>query len=114
MSVTQEDLELFGEDLVGFTQRVAAPVVDQRVGHLERQLGHMQTELAQQRVQAALDADPTLGDRWRQINDSPAFLAWLDELDGFSNERRLDLLQRAYKLGNGPRCRAFFKAYLAE
>ena len=97
-----------------FVQQIAAPIVNARVGQLEHQVGQLHTTLNQERVQRALDADPQLAGRWRQLNHDEGFLRWLDQVDPLSNERRSQMLTRAYNLGASDRVAAFFLAFLAE
>lgn len=51
---TADDYRDFGEDLVQFAQRAAAPIVRERVGQLEHQVGQLHTTLNQERVERAL------------------------------------------------------------
>lgn len=111
---TAEDVELFGQDLVDFTQRATAPGIDRRVAPLENQVARLQAELSQERVQRALDGDPVLGDKWRKLNNDPAFLAWLAETDELSGRPRLELLRRAYSLGDATRVAHFFRAFITR
>ena len=118
--VTEQDRQLYGEELPADAQRWAQEVVDRRVGQLEHQLGQVQsrlgqtqTQLTRERVQAALDRDPELRD-WRRTNEDPRFLSWLDQTDGLTGETRRTLLTRAYDRGASDRCAAIFKAFLAD
>lgn len=103
----------FAENPVAAAQRWAQPVVDRRVGQVEGELQQLRISLAQDRVHRALDADPVLRDRWRLLNEDPAFLGWLNEIDQLSGTRRIELLRQAYDLGAAARVGHFFKSYLA-
>lgn len=48
---------------------------------------------------------------WRQVNVDPAFIAWLQEEDGFTGKTKLALLTDAYSTGNLARTARFFKAF---
>ena len=51
---------------------------------------------------------------WQQINNHPAFAAWLQETDKFIGLPRMALLQDAYQKFDGPRAAAFFAAFITE
>ncbi len=119
--VPDEDVETYGQDLITATQRWMEAKFGSVIQDLQRQItalssGHQQHERrsTQQSVLTALDADPQIGQKWRAINDDPAFLAWLDEVDPFSGEQRKKLLHDAYTRGDVKRTGEFFKRYVAE
>lgn len=72
------------------------------------------TVTVQPSVVAGLDATPDLAGRWRQINDDPAFLEWLDRNDLLSGQKRLLLLRDAYSRGDVDRTAAFFRAFIMD
>jgi hypothetical protein len=109
-----DPLDSLVNDPIGTVQRWTERVVSGRVGDLERQLHENSTENKQLRCQIALDRDPELAGKWRQINNDTAFLAWLDEIDGLSGAPRLHLLQRAYNMGNPGPVSAIFKAFIVS
>lgn len=114
MSYDDDPLDSLVNDPIRTVQRWTERVVSGRVGDLERQLHENSTENKQLRCQIALDRDPELGGTWRTINNDKAFLAWLDEIDGLSGAPRLQLLQRAYNMGNPGPVSAIFKAFIAS
>ena len=109
---TAEDIELFGEDLVQFAQRAAAPVVDRRIGELQRQLTALQNQALQDRVTRALDNDVVTRDAWRRVNVDPDFLRWLDQVDELAGQTRMRLLQSAYADGRDDVVLNIFKGYI--
>jgi hypothetical protein len=118
---TREDAELFGQDLIEFSQRAAAPVVREHVAHLERQLGEIRGEEQRQQLQSNresvmrfLDSDTEFGSRWRDLNNDQAFIGWLSQRDPLSGEKLHDLLTRAFNAGDGSRCGHFFKSFIAQ
>jgi hypothetical protein len=52
--------------------------------------------------------------QWRQLNETPSFLEWLQLTDPYSGTIRINLLRDAYGQCNTPRVAAFFKGFLAE
>ena len=65
----------------------------------------------QQQMYAYLDN--SLPD-WRDINRDDEFLAWLDQIDIFSGQRRKDMLLNAHSQNSGPRVAAFFESFRKE
>jgi hypothetical protein len=114
MSYDDDPLDSLVNDPVATVQKWTEKVVSGRVGDLERQVHENSVENARLRVQIAMDRDHELGGKWRQINNDTAFLAWLDEIDGLSGAPRLQLLQRAYNMGNPGPVSAIFKAFIAS
>lgn len=126
--VPAEDVENFGEDLVAASRRWARAEMETTIADLKAtvdgikaQYGQLETSqrqsvqmTAQQSVMAGMDAHPVHKGTWRTVNDSPAFLAWLNDADTFSGQQRLQLLRDAYTGGNTPRVAAFFDAYTRE
>jgi hypothetical protein len=109
-----DDAEVFGQDLIDTTQRWTAPVVAQQVNQLRGELRQTQSQLARERVMAFLDRDPQLGSQWRTINDDPAFLQWLAQVDEANGVPRLGLLRQAFDLGASDRVAHFFRSYIAS
>jgi hypothetical protein len=112
--MTTDPLDGFIEDPAAMVQAWARPVVDQRVGQLERQISQLQTDTIKQRVISALDADPMLAGKWRTQNEDPAFLGWLNGLHEFAGVPRLTLLRRAFEAGDTTRVANFFRAFIAQ
>jgi len=74
--------------------------------------GQVTTTLTQQGVMAALDRDEQLGPHWRLLNNDPEFLAWLNQIDPFSGQLRMNLIREAYDQGDVGRVGQFFRSYL--
>jgi hypothetical protein len=114
MNMSEDHLDELVNDPVRTVQRWTERVVSGRVGDLERQVHENSTENARLRVQIAMDRDPELGSTWRAINNDTAFLAWLDGVDPLAGVPRMQLLQRAYNVGNPGPVSAIFKAFIAS
>jgi len=119
--VTQEDREMWGDELPGAVSRWVGNAQEQRFRQLEADLHQLRggqqrhdTTLTQHSVMAQLDMDPDLAGRWRALNENTEFHNWLSEADPFSGRLRMELLREAYAQGDAHRTGYFFRTYLAE
>ena len=119
--ITDEDREMWGDDLPNAVSRWVGSAQDDRIRQLEAQVQYLtggqqrvDTSLTQHSVMSQLDMDPDLNGRWRQLNEDPRYLQWLSEVDSFSARPRIELLREAYGQGDANRTGRFFKSYLAE
>lgn len=127
--VKDEEVKEFGADLTDFMRRVALetvlPEVDARVSKVVQPVAQRaegaakaasaaQQRAAQSDEQKVLDLLAREVPDWETMDSDEGFLAWLDQVDPFSNEKRGDLLNRAYAAHDGPRVVRFFKSYLTE
>lgn len=126
--VPDADVETYGEDLVTATRRWARAEVAGELEALRAQLAEVkqttttvQQETAQTRATTQLqtmltqlDAHPEIGKTWRQVNDDPAFMTWLEQVDPFTGGPRMGLLRDAFGRSDVHRTAAFFKAYAQE
>jgi hypothetical protein len=112
--MSEDHLDDLVNDPVGTVTRLAQAAVSGRIGELERRLNETSVEAGKQRTMSILDADPEIGGKWRKLNNDQAFLAWCDEVDGFSGAPRLELLRRAFNTGYSDRVAAIFKAFIAQ
>lgn len=103
--VSEEDKEVFGEDMVDFVKRAAQEEVRRANPEsmtMQAEINRMKQELQAQREMQARDEqmsfftslDNALPD-WRSQNEDKEFLAWLAEPDPVYNVRRQELLERA-------------------
>lgn len=119
--VSDEDKEVFGEDMVDFVRRAAqeearkATTVD---SSMKAEIDRMKQELQQQREAQARDEelkfftamDSFLPD-WRDQNEDKAFLEWLAEPDPIYNVRRQDMLSRAVAAKDAGAAASIFRLY---
>lgn len=124
--VSAEDREMWGDDLPAAVSRWAEGSLGDRFDRLEQENQHLRQELDQvragqgqvnttltmQQVMTALDRDPDIGGVWRQLNEDPQYLAWLNQVDPFSGQFRMKLIREAYAQGDVLRCAQFFRSYL--
>lgn len=118
---TEEEKNEYGADFMAVVakqaRRVSAPLVrelEEKVGQLEQELGRTRSVSQNQgRAQmfAYMDAEiPS----WRQVNDNPDFLDWLDLQDPYSGVIRKKYLMDAFEQNDAPRVATFFKGFLTE
>jgi len=113
-TVTPQDVETYGPELVDFVTRAARGAVEpdlQQVSQQVRQTSQRVQQTSQQRMEADLDAKlPT----WREINVDQRFKRWVSLPDIYSGQVRRNLINEAVKAADAPRVAAFFRAFLAE
>lgn len=119
--VPPEDASEYGEDLITAARRWARAELQEEINGLRSEVselrgGHqnIQAQTVQQRVEAGLNADPEIGNRWRALNNDPEFLAWLSRVDPFAGHPRIEMLRDAAGRGDVDRCARFFRAYVTE
>ncbi|HEY3911589.1 MAG TPA: hypothetical protein VGM07_17135 [Stellaceae bacterium] len=114
MTITQDDINTYGPELIRDMQRFAQPEVDrvgQQVNQLQNDLRMTQIALNRQRSMAILDQDQEIGATWRSTNATEDFVTWTREIDSLSNQPRIQLLNAAFDVGAGHQVGNFFKAY---
>lgn len=116
-----DDVQLFGEDLLQAATRAAEARYHSTISELQNKIARLeggQQQFAGQRLQDqvfdTLDRDPELVGRWDKINTSPDFHAWLQQVDEYAGVTRFEMLQHAYLNGDAVRTGRFFKKYMAE
>ncbi len=119
--IPPEDEQAYGADLIQAARRWAMAEVQPHIARLEETVrrlesGQQRVEVntSQQRVEIGLDNDAELNGKWRAINQDPAFIAWLNDIDPFAGVKRFQLLTDACSRGDAVRVGKFFKAYIAE
>jgi hypothetical protein len=112
--LTREDEQNFGPELLDVAIRSArhamAPVVDRLEQENEQLRDHVAREVQrnlQQRVEAAVPD-------WRQVNEDPRWLSWLQGYDGLSGYKRQDMLNDATAKGDAERVIRFFRGFRGE
>lgn len=130
--VTEKEVKEFGADLIDVVRRVAQEVVQPKIRTLEEQFrpvaqtvqqmapvvqqtaenqGRTAAEVAHERMCNGLDmAFPT----WEAVNASPEWLAWLDQLDPYTGQKRGAMLTQAYGSGDVTRVTNFFTGFMKE
>jgi len=112
--VKPEEIEEYGPGLVDLARRIAQEELrakDAKIEKLERQLSgiaEVTTNTAKNDFFRSLGA---MVPDWERINEDPAFLKWLDEVDELTGETRLSLLSKAEVARDAARAAKFFQAY---
>jgi hypothetical protein len=119
--VTQADIQEYGTDLIDLIGRKAAEIVEGRLAPFLEQISSLKGsigEVAQTSVRSAqhqFEATMnTVVPDWRQLNNDPAFLAWLNQTAPFTTETKLDLLRKAAQALDAEKAAEFFNAYKKE
>lgn len=127
--VKDEEEREYGADLLDVVRRAAKeavlPELDQRIAQKVAPVAQKVDQVAgqanaasrhvqQQNQQAVYRMLKEQVPNWNELNESPEFHTWLDQLDPYAGRPRGELLVEAYKSFDGPRVVAFFKGYLNE
>jgi hypothetical protein len=127
--VKDEEIKEFGADLIDVARRVAREEIAGTVEHEVARRMQPVAQRADQAVQQAAGAAQRIAQndrqgvfdmldrnvqKWTEINNDPAFLEWLEQVDPYAGLRRGDLLGQAFESNNGPRVVAFFNGFLKE
>lgn len=112
--VKPEEIEEYGEGLVDLARRIAQEEIrskDAEINKLKRQLeqvSEVTTKTVSNDFFRSLDA---ISPEWRTVNEDPAFLKWLDEVDELTGETRQNLLGKAEAARDAVRVGKFFNSY---
>jgi hypothetical protein len=119
--LTPEERESYGDDFLQVVGKKANEIVaplkrelEDKIKELNQRLGSVGGTVQQSlkdRMDSTLDQEVP---QWRQLNETPSFLEWLQLTDPYSGTIRINLLRDAYGQCNTPRVAAFFKGFLAE
>lgn len=126
--INDAEVKQWGPDFVDMVQRIARqeqasliPEVDRRLQPVNKRIDDVAAatrttvKAVQQRnkesVLAHMDEQVP---GWRELNEDPIFLEWLDQVDPFSGARRGDLLLDAFKAFDAKRVETFFTGYQKE
>lgn len=127
VSITADEREAFGDDLLAVVEKQAKAVMLQReaeyraqIEELKAQLGQFgqTTQQVQERVKAFdqtsfLNAMRQRVPEFDKIDSDPKFLSWLEEVEPYSGVRKIDLLREAGSRLDVERAAAFFDSYLS-
>lgn len=123
--VTEKDVEEFGSDMLDVIERQARQIAQEREDALIARLEQVEAELSQARRQlgdVATTAAATIEEKfwakleklvpdWSEINQSRAWLNWLDQEDELTGNRRQDVLNDHHKRLDAERVAAVFRAF---
>lgn len=122
-----KDVNAFGEDMMEMVYRVTSETLARAGQQIETRLAQIEAGLAQvqQSVQGAtqtvaktsedlfFERLSKLAPEWAAINEDPAFLAWLAEIDPLYGVARQAALNDAYGKGDAQRAANVVKTYLS-
>ena len=119
--VTQKEVDEYGQELMDVMGRRAAevyePLLQQVVGELQqvkRQIGGVQnTVVYDARVKMYEDIAREVPN-WDQINNSPQFAAWLDQIDPISHQARRSFLNAAHNNNLTGQVVDIFRGFLSD
>jgi len=130
--VTDKEVTEFGADLIDVIRRTALETVAPKMRTLEEQfrpVAHAVQQMAPQVQHTAQESQQTASElahekfyngldsavtNWEQINTSPEFQTWLEQVDPYAGAQRGAMLAAAYKVHDLPRVVAFFTGFMKE
>lgn len=121
--LTPEEIADYGDDMIAVVKKAAREEFEPQVASLQSEneqlrslLGGMQQQSAhsaRDTMLQTLDREESIGN-WREINGHADFLAWLENVDPYSGQKKLDMLRQAFESNNTSRVMSFFKGFLNE
>jgi len=125
--VTDEDVSEYGKEYVDFVARVSTqafrnelnnnPVMaslDSRLKALEGSVQGVEQTSANTAQTIFFNELTSVVPQWRALNNDASFLQWLDQVDPFTGETKLNLLQHAVAQQDSARAATFFASYEQE
>lgn len=126
--LSNEDVEEYGEEMLGTVKRAALEAVAPHLAALEEKNKQLEAENLQlQRSLSTVKATTTVSAKqgmfdtltaalpdWQAINSDPKFLEWLSTVDPMFGASYQDMLDAAVERVDTPRVLAFFERYINE
>jgi hypothetical protein len=106
--VTQQEEADYGPEFLDVVRRKAQETTE----NLQAQVNHLQNQLHRNSRGTMKDYLSRTIPNWEQVNESDQFLAWLDQVDGYSAQKRLTLLRQAWASNDVTRVARFFNDFL--
>lgn len=124
-TLTQDEIDQFGPDLIDVidrkAQEVADRIVEQRFGKVEQSINQVSEKVASTDKTVAKSARERLYERldskisgWEAINQSPKFWEWLKLEDPYVGQPRGALLKAAFEQNDADRVIKFFEGFQKE
>ena len=113
------DVETWGADMLGAARRQARAELMPEIQRLTQRLAQVESTAttAGQRVnQATLESQlaALVGPDWNSTNHDQKFIDWLNQIDEFSGQPRMNLMRAARDTGDAARVARFFNAYRSQ
>ena len=119
--LSDEEIEDYGSDLIDVMKRAAREAVKDEIEELRAENAKLKSlagDIGQKLEEDERDKVYTALDRqvpdWKDINQNPAFLDWLEQEDVYVGAPRKHLLNRAFMASDPKRVVQFFKGFLNE
>jgi hypothetical protein len=112
--LTEDDVANFGPEMLDLAQRAGLHAVAPHLHNLEQQNAELRHHLARETKRNLDQALERAVPNWREVNNDPRFIEWLDNPDPLSGRTRQQLLNEATARGDARRIIAFLKGFLAE
>jgi len=117
----EDEIEDYGQDMIDVVKRAAREEFEPMLAKLQEEnsqlrglLGGMQQQTVQNARQTMLEQLDSALPNWREVNGNQEFLGWLENVDPYSGNKKLDMLRQAFEGNNTARVMAFFKGFLNE
>lgn len=112
--ISEKDRQEYGEEFIDLVKRGAQEATATELAQLKQATVAVQQELRKVKVAEMKKAMDARLPGWRQQNDDPGFLAWLEQRDVYSGQTRNALLQHAWNSGDASRVANIFEGYRRE
>lgn len=128
-AVTDQDREMYGDDVIEMTRRVAAqeaaenakatylPIISElqaQMAEMQRQFGQVSDSVAENATEKFYSTLTTLVPDWVNVNENIDFLRWLGEIDPMYGEQRQAALDRACASLDVNRAAAVFNVWKSQ
>jgi hypothetical protein len=112
--VKPEEIEEYGEGLVDLARRIAREELMQKDSEIESLKSKIESlsNVTTQKVESDFFKSLTeMVPDWKEVNQDPKFLTWLDEVDELTGQTKQDLLTAAERARDAVRTAKFFTAF---
>lgn len=119
--LTNEDVETYGSEMLDVTKRAAQEAVTPYIRQLQEELQALRGQVGtvyngvQQRTRSEMyEVLNREVPNWREVQQTPEFLEWVDSPDAYSNRPRRALMQEALDNMDGGWVSRILKGFLSE
>lgn len=119
--VSQEERDQYGDEMLSVIGKRAEEAFSPKIQALEQTITELRTRLdgvgqvmTRSAVKSVYDTLAEHVPNWQQINKSPQFAAWSNQLEPYSGVQRSKLIRQAFDRHEGDRVVRFFEGFLSE
>lgn len=119
--VKPQEVQEFGQELMDVMGRRAAEVYEPILAQLAGELANVKRQVGGVQNTVVFDARVKMYDdlaravpQWNQINDSPQFAQWLDQIDPISHRTRREFLNGAHNSNSAGQVIDIFNSFLTS